>query len=144
MLKYNLTSYIKGTKMKKMLLAIILLGSTMLMAETSENRQTTMQSLEKSMALIQKGFLYNNRDGIKEGVASLREELKNINSFVIENDKNTKFDAKKYADTQTKVLEQLSSKILDGFDAGHKESVLSDYQQMLNGCVTCHALVRRW
>ena len=130
--------------MKKIFLVSILLGSTMLMANSSVEIKKTMQSLEVSMAFIQKGFLYNHRGRIEKGIDTLREALKNIDSFVIENDKNVKFNAKAYAVTETKALDLMASRILDGFDKGKKEEVLVDFQQMLNRCVTCHALVRRW
>jgi len=130
--------------MKKMLIVLILLGSTMIMAESSAKMKKSMQNLEMSMAFIQKGFLYNHRGRIQKGIVSLRRELKNIDSFVIKNDSNTKFNAQQYAVTETKALDLMASRILEGFDAGHKESVLLDFQQMLNRCVTCHALVRKW
>jgi len=114
------------------------------MANSSVEIKKTMQSLEVSMAFIQKGFLYNHRGRIEKGIDTLREALKNIDSFVIENDKNIKFNAKEYAVTETKALDLMASRILDGFDKGKKEEVLVDFQQMLNRCVTCHALVRRW
>jgi len=120
--------------MKKIFLISILLGSAMLMANSSAERKKTMQSLEVSMAFIQKGFLYNHRGKIEKGVNTLREALKNINSFVIENDKNVKFNAKEYAVTETKALDLMASRILDGFDKGKKEAVLVDFQQMLKMC----------
>lgn len=132
--------------MKKIFLVLVLLGSTMLMAEgaTEEEMRETMQSLETSMSSIQKGFLYNHRGRIQQGISSLRKQLKNIDSFIIKNDKDVKFNAHKYAMNETKALDILASKILNEFDSGDKEAVLTDYNKILNGCVTCHALVRRW
>ena len=132
--------------MKKILIAAILLSSTMLMAEDKGNEEMkkTMQNLEISMAFIQKGFLYNHKGRIKKGITSLRRELKNINSFVIENDKDVKFDAKQYAEKETKALDMLASGILEDFEKGNKEVVLINFEQMLDRCVTCHALVRKW
>jgi len=132
--------------MKKILVVAILLSSTMLMAENVSNDEMkkTMQNMEVSMAFIQKGFLYNHRGRIKKGITSLRRELKKIDSFVIVNDKSVKFNAHEYAITETKALDAMASRILDDFDAGNKETVMIDFQQMLNRCVTCHALVRRW
>ena len=135
--------------MKKILVTAVLLGSVMLMAAPAQEKENeemkkTMQSLETSMAFIQKGFLYNHRGRIKKGVTSLRRELKNINSFVIENDKDIKFNAHEYAEKETKALDMLASGILKDFDEGNKEVVLINFQQMLNRCVTCHALVRKW
>jgi hypothetical protein len=70
--------------------------------------------------------------------------LKNISSFVIEHKSDASFDSHTYAVTETKAIDSMASKILDGFDKGKKETVLREFQQMLNRCVTCHALVRRW
>lgn len=136
--------------MKKLLLVSVLLGSVMLMAsppsieKENEEMKKTMQNMAVSMEFIQKGFLYNHRGRIKKGVTSLRRELKNINSFMIENDKDIKFNAKEYAEKETKALDILTSGILEDFDKGNKEVVLINFQQMLNRCVTCHALVRKW
>jgi len=135
--------------MKKLLLVSVVLGSVLLMAapaekKSNEEMKKTMQSLEISMAFIQKGFLYNHKGRIKKGVTSLRRELKNIDSFVIENDKDVKFNAKEYAHKETKALDILASGILEDFEKGNKEKVLIDFEQMLNRCVTCHALVRKW
>lgn len=135
--------------MKKILLTAVLLGSVMLMAsptieKENEEMKKTMQNMAVSMEFIQKGFLYNHRGRIKKGVTSLRRELKNINSFVIENDKDIKFNAKEYAVKETKALDMLAAGILEDFDKGNKEVVLINFQQMLNRCVTCHALVRKW
>lgn len=130
-----------------MLLVSLVLGSVLLMAAPAKvnvEMNKTMQSLEVSMALIQKGFLYNQRGRVKKGIASLRSELKNIDSFVIENDKDIKFNAKEYAVKETKALDMLASGILEDFDKGNKDVVLINFQQMLNRCVTCHALVRKW
>ncbi len=135
--------------MKKILVTAVLLGSVMLMAsptieKENEEMKKTMQNMAVSMEFIQKGFLYNHKGRIKKGVTSLRRELKNINSFVIENDKDIKFDAKQYAEKETKALDILASGILEDFEKGNKEVVLINFEQMLNRCVTCHALVRKW
>lgn len=135
--------------MKKMLLVSVVLGSVLLMAAPAQEKENeemkkTMQNLEVSMAYIQKGFLYNHRGRIKKGITSLRRELKNINSFVIENDQDIKFNAKQYAEKETKALDMLAAGILEDFDKGNKEVVLINFEQMINRCVTCHALVRKW
>ncbi|MEA1879270.1 MAG: hypothetical protein U9N11_01315 [Campylobacterota bacterium] len=130
--------------MKKLLFVSMLLGSTFLMGQPSDKMKKTMESLEVSMAYIQKGFLYNHRGRIHKGISTLREELKNIDSFIIKNESDKQFNAQAYAVNETKALDLMASRILEGFDKGQKESVLLDFQQMLNRCVTCHALVRKW
>jgi cytochrome c556 len=134
--------------MKKILVVSVLLGSSLLMASAEEPNtemiKTTMQNLERSMSKIQKGFLYNSRARIKGGVVSLRRDLKNIDSFLIKNDADVKFNAQVYADTETKALDTMVSKIIEDFDKGDKEAVMKKFNQVLNRCVTCHALVRKW
>jgi hypothetical protein len=63
---------------------------------------------------------------------------------MIENDTDIKFDAKKYAEKETMALDLLASGILEDFEKGNKEVVLINFEQMLDRCVTCHALVRKW
>lgn len=133
--------------MKKLLLIVALLGSTTFVANAGSDKEAikkSMQSMETSMAFIQRGFLYNHRGRIKKGITSLRRELKNIDMFMIENDKDVQFNAREYAETETKALDLMASRILEDFDKGNKEAVMIEFQQVLNRCVTCHALVRRW
>ncbi|MCK5638470.1 MAG: hypothetical protein KAH67_07140 [Flavobacteriaceae bacterium] len=133
--------------MKKILLILALVGTTSLVAGEEANKEAikkSMQSMETSMAFIQRGFLYNHRGRIKKGVTSLRRELKNIDMFMIKNDKDLQFNAKEYAITETKALDLMASRILEDFDKGNKEAVMIEFQQVLNRCVTCHALVRKW
>lgn len=133
--------------MKKLLLVLAILAATSSVSNADANKEAikkSMQSMETSMAFIQKGFLYNHRGRIKKGVTSLRRELKNIDMFMIQNDKDVQFNAKEYAITETKALDLMASRILEDFDKGNKEAVMIEFQQVLNRCVTCHALVRRW
>ena len=137
--------------MKKLLL-IPVIASLMLFGaednnvtqEKSNDQIKTMQNLETAMSTIQKGFLYNNSDLVKNGISSLKENVKNIKSFDIKNDKNKDFDAKKYSIAELKAIGLLADNMLKDFDKGDKEVVLSGFQKTLNRCVTCHLLVRKW
>jgi len=129
--------------MKKVLFTFVILGNFLLMAENIDTKKT-MQALEVSMGTIQKGLLYNHRGILKKGIESLKEEIKNIDSFIIKNDESLNFNAKHYAETEVKALTLLSSKILEDFDSGKKEDVMIAYEQILNRCVTCHKLIRKW
>lgn len=133
--------------MKKILLILAILGTTSLVASEGSSKvatQKAMQNMETSMAFIQKGFLYNHRGQIKKGITSLRKELKNIDVFMVQNDKDIQFNARAYAVNETKALDMMAARILEDFDKGNKEAVMIEFQQVLNRCVTCHALVRRW
>ena len=133
--------------MKKVILILCLASATLFASEATTTRQEqikTMQNLEVSMSTIQKGFLYNNTTFVKQGIASLKDNLKNIKDFDIKNDENKTFDAKKYSTTELKAIGILADQILIDFDKGNKEVVLKGFQNMLNRCITCHLLVRNW
>ena len=132
--------------MKKILL-ISALTSVMLFSnntDTKDNQIKTMQNLEVAMSTIQKGFLYNNTGLVKQGITSLKDNVKNIKSFDIKNDKNRDFDAKKYSIAELKAIGILADQMLIDFDKGDKEVVLGGFQKTLNRCITCHLLVRKW
>jgi cytochrome c556 len=133
--------------MKKVLL-LLLISSVMIFAgDKKDNRLNqikTMQSLEVAMSTIQKGFLYNNTALVKQGITSLKENVKNIKSFNIKKDKKRDFDAKKYSIAELKAIGILADQMLKDFDKGDKEVVLGGFQKMLNRCITCHLLVRKW
>ena len=136
--------------MKKILL-ISALASAMLFSNNTEDTKATqqsqiktMQSLEVAMSTIQKGFLYNNTGLVKQGITSLKDNVKNIKSFDIKNDKKRDFDAKKYSIAELKAIGILADQMLIDFDKGDKEVVLEGFQKTLNRCITCHLLIRKW
>jgi hypothetical protein len=143
--------------MKKVLLLAVL-SSTLLFSDGESNttaesntikdssptRIETMQSLESAMAVIQKGFLYNNESIIENGVNDLKKNLKNINSFIIENEKKRNFNAPVYAATETTAIAKLGDKLLKAYKDGRKNQALSTYARTLNRCVVCHKIIRKW
>jgi len=131
--------------MKKIVLMSILV-SGVLFAEGAEkaNRIKTMQSLEASMATIQKGFLYNNKDVVGTGITKLKEKLKNIDSFVIKNEKDESFNAQAYATTETEAITKLADKMETAYNGGKKDEALTTYTKTLSRCMTCHKIIRKW
>jgi cytochrome c556 len=132
--------------MKKILL-ISALTSVMLFSNNTESKEDqikTMQNLEVAMSTIQKGFLYNNTGLVKQGITSLKDNVKNIKSFDIKNDKKRDFDAKKYSMAELKAIGLLADQMLIDFDKGDKEVILEGFQKTLNRCITCHLLIRKW
>ncbi len=136
--------FLWGT-MKRVILSAVLL-SGVLLADGAKNvdRVQTMQNMETAMATIQKGFLYNNRNIIANGVQKLKYNTKNINSFKIADIRHDQFKEKDFAKTEAKAISTLADTILDDFDSGNKEKVLDTYRKMQNQCITCHRIVRKW
>ena len=75
--------------MKRILLMVMLIGSGLVADEVlNKSQMKTMQSLEKAMADIQKGFLYNNENVVENGIQELKKNLEDIGSFVIVNEED--------------------------------------------------------
>ncbi|MCH9741487.1 MAG: hypothetical protein K0U38_11720 [Epsilonproteobacteria bacterium] len=137
--------------MKKILLMAVM-ASSMLLAEgnvTAESNATstaqTMQHLEASMQMIQKGFLYNSEGMVDEGVKQFKVGLGNMDAFVVkvdDKDKGKSFDPQSYALTESKALMGMANDILKSFKSGEKDKASESYTKTLNRCLACHKIIR--
>jgi len=134
--------------MKKILLMSVLV-SGILFAEgvLNKTQMKTMQSLESAMSTIQKGFLYNNESVVNSGIKSLKSSLLDVNAFVvIVNDKEKKenFDPKTYAVTETTSIGKIVTEVGTLYTEGKRDEALEAYSKILNRCVVCHKIIRKW
>ena len=104
----------------------------------------TMQTLEKAMENVQKGFLYNNENIVENGVAELKKSLEDISAFVIVNEEDKNFNAPAYAATETSAISKLADQILTSYKEGNKDEALATYAKTLSRCVVCHKVIRKW
>ena len=126
-----------------------ILVSGVLFAEgvLNKSQMETMQTLEKAMGTIQKGFLYNNKSVVATGVKDLKASLNDVNAFVItvsEKDKKKDFDPKTYAVTETASIAKLVGEIDTLYKDGNNTEALEAYTKTLNRCVVCHKIIRKW
>jgi len=128
--------------MKKLIILGLLAGS--LFAQSAlETRISVMKDLETAMATVQKGYLYNNLNIVKNGADQLKLHAKDVKSFEIVTD-GSSFDAKQYAVNEASAITSLANDMIDSFKKGHKAKSMIAYQNTLNRCVTCHKIVRKW
>ena len=126
--------------MKKIILT---LTASAIMAFAGDTTVTaTMSLMEKGMNEIQKGFLYNDKTLIKEGIEIVRDANSifskvDVRSF-LNNDK-TQVVANITDDLKGN-LKKLSSLI--GTKKYSDASRL--YGKVVNDCVACHTIIRRW
>jgi len=134
--------------MKKVMLALLLSTGVMFAgANDKADRVKTMQGLETAMAAVQKGFFYNSEGMVQQGIKDFKSQLRNINSFVIdvdEKDQVGKFNPRDYAHTETKAIKELADDVLKNFKTGTKHESVAVYSKMMNRCLTCHAIIRKW
>ncbi len=132
--------------MKKIVLSCVILGTLAFgNSATRSERIHTMNELESAMGMIQKGFLRNNATIVKLGTTNLKENLKNIDSFLIEGSVNNKnFNPKVYAVTESEAITKLANEILKNFEEGKNNESRDAYNKALSRCLSCHKIIRKW
>jgi hypothetical protein len=129
--------------MKKMLVIGILASSLAFGAGASKAAQViTMQGLEAAMGMIQKGFLRDNASILKMGTQILKENLHNIDSFVIKSSAEG-FDPKTYAAVEVNALSKVAEEITQSFIDGDKATARTKFDQTLSRCIACHNIIRK-
>jgi len=131
--------------MKKTLLILVATGS-ILFAQNAE-QQKTMQEMEVSLAVIQRGFLYNDPLLVKGGVKSLQEQVAHIEPPSKSDEEvfgrgNTY--SYKYAAKQKDKIISLTNALIENYDKGEKYAAMSKYKDTLKQCLACHRKIRRW
>ena len=108
--------------------------------------QKSMSIMEQGMTQIQKGFLNNNMELIKEGSILVKKgndmfsDKKVISQYLPENKKHLKNVA---ATTSERIA--LSLNVLElNLDDKAFLNASDAYSDMLNACSRCHSIVRNW
>ncbi|CAA6814665.1 MAG: Unknown protein [uncultured Sulfurovum sp.] len=131
--------------MKKILMMSVV-ASALLFAEGVVDRENIniMHDLEVATATIQKGFLYNNKAVVANGVKDMMKLSETIEAFEIHNNTKKDFDAKKYAIDEAKSIATLAETLLKQFEEGKKDESTRTYSTILNKCIACHRIIRKW
>jgi cytochrome c556 len=131
--------------MKKILLSTLLLGSLVFGQEYIQpDRMKNMQEMEIALSTIQKGFLYNNINVVKNGVKDLKDRVKHTESFIKEGVTKDGFNTLVFAKKQAKDIAALADKIQVSFEKGDRYNAAGDYLRVLSKCLSCHQTVRSW
>jgi|LGVF01.1.fsa_nt_gb cytochrome c556 len=131
--------------MKKMILLPLLVIGMIQAADTDGvNRIQTMQNLEQGLSTIQKGLMYNSGSILLKGVDEIKNNAKDINAFDIKNEKGTQFNAKEFAERESKAISQLADEMKSAYYKGDQNRALDTYRRLQNQCLACHKIVRKW
>lgn len=135
--------------MKKSLLIMVLAGGLLIAQDTEDvNMKKNMQEMEVALAVIQKGFLYNDATLVQGGVKNLQAKVKHIEPPSTKDEEeifgkgNTY--SYKYAKKQSEKISILSDEIWTNFQKGEKYSAMNKYKETLKQCLACHKKIRRW
>ncbi len=132
--------------MKKALLISVLVSGVLFAQQQhiQPDRMKNMADMEVAMANIQKGFLYNNINVVKNGVAQLKETVKFTESFMKEGVGENKINNKMYAHQEAATITKYADEILVTFEKGDRYSAANNYLLILSKCLSCHQTVRSW
>jgi len=127
--------------MKKVIAAMALTAITAFASETTIT--ATMSLMEQGVSQVQKGFLYNSKSDLMQGIETI-ESANSIFSHVdvstfIQNNSKVKV-TKNINENLEKHLKELKVSVADKkySDASKK------YAKVLNDCVSCHTIIRGW
>ena len=132
--------------MVKKILMMSIVASGLLFAEGVVDRENIkiMQDLEIATATILKGFLYNNKAVIGNGVKDIKKLSETIEAFEIHNNTKKDFDAKKYAIDEAASISTLADNLLKQFEEDKKDEATRTYSAIVNKCIACHKIIRKW
>lgn len=133
--------------MKKISLLLLLLSGALLFAEQEyiqPDRMKNMEEMETAMSTIQKGFLFDNINVIKNGVKDLKARVAHTESFMKDGVGENGINNMEYAKQQAVAISSMADEILSTFEKGDKYGAANNYMLILSKCLSCHQTVRSW
>ena len=131
--------------MKKVFVISMLAGSLLFGQEVIyPDRMENMREMETAMSEIQKGFLYDNVNVVKNGVKHLKVTIAHTESFIKEGVGENKINNKVYAKKVADQIDTMADEILTTFKKGDRYSAANNYLLILSKCLSCHQTVRSW
>ena len=131
--------------MKKIVLTLFAFASFLIADTNIIVIQNSMYKMEMGLNTIQKGYLYNNIDVVKSGIADVREANKlfksaDMKSLLPDDKKHMVNIANNSAD---RIVESLAS--MEKYINKHEMiNAHKAFGELINACTTCHSLVRNW
>ena len=137
--------------MKKVILALVM-TSAMALANTAATNavatdattvDATMKLMKQGMDDIQSGFLYNNKEAITKGIGTIESANSifskvDVSSFIPH---NNKIQVTKNINSNLAADLKLMRKSID---EKNYSGATEYYGKVINDCISCHIIIRRW
>jgi len=132
--------------MKKALLMSVLLSGVLFAQKEhiQPDRMKNMADMETAMSTIQKGFLFDNINVVKNGVKDLKKTTKHTESFMKEGVGKNNINTLMYAKKQAEAIASMADEITATFAKGDRYSAANNYLLILSKCLSCHQTIRSW
>ena len=127
--------------MKKVILALALTSAATFANEATIN--ATMQLMKQGMEQVQKGFMYNSKSDIVQGIDTLENSNAifkhvDVTKFIKHNNKVT------VTKNITSNLEDDLKALKKAVSANEFADAAALYGKVTNDCVSCHTIIRGW
>ena len=135
--------------MKKLLITMIFLGTTLFAAPASNLDGKTpandMKEMADGMGLIMNGLLYNYLDNVNMGVMKIQGSVKRIESHDLKKylPSDTAY-AYKFGEKSLRRIREYSSDVSDAMKAKDYEGAFDAATLLMRQCNSCHSRVRGW
>ncbi len=101
-----------------------------------------MQTMEMSMAEIQKGILYNDKNMVLKGVENLKKSSDKVE--ITQKDEMDYTYTVQFAKKQVENINKYADKLKRSIEANEKHAAAANYTKVLQECVSCHNKIRKW
>ncbi len=127
--------------MKKAIFTIALTSAVSFANQTSITE--TMQLMESGISDVQKGFLYNDKERLKKGIATLQNanrtfQTVDVSKFI---PNNNKVGVTKHINHNLRTSLDTLQKAIDNRNISQ---ATKEYGKVIHSCVSCHTIVRGW
>ena len=128
--------------MKKILLTLSAFA-VIASADTTKTINETMASMEDGMNTIQKGFFYNQKATILEGT----QKVINANAVFEKVDVTSFTKGSKAVQVISNIHKNINNDLKafkKAVDANNFSDAATMYGKVVNDCVACHTVIRKW
>lgn len=127
--------------MKKLVLALALTSVAAFAADTTIT--ATMSLMEKGLDQVQRGFLYNSKKDIMDGIETLQNsdaifKTVDVTKFIPNNQKV------QVTKNITNNLEEDLAILKKAIDNNEYTTATEKYGKVVKDCVSCHTVIRGW
>lgn len=127
--------------MKKLMLALTLTSVAAFAADTTI--AATMQLMNRGIEQVQKGFMYNSKNDILQGIETLENsnaifKTVDVTTFIPHNQKV------RVTQNITSNLEEDLGALKKAIEKNEFTSATEKYGKVVNDCVACHTVIRGW
>ncbi len=131
--------------MRKIVLSLIA-SATIVFAGNAVNKTvgSTMQLMHSGMNMIAEGFYYNDKEKMQEGIEVVEKANDIFLTVDIKSFLNKKVISSAAVKNITSSIKDSIAKLKQDIDTSNITKAGTDYGKVLDSCIACHIIIRKW